>query len=132
MTDADEASTGVGVAVANLVHVVIALVVTAALARARRRDPAGLRRWLRTPFTQQGWRRLLDALVGLPLGLGETVLLAVGRRRRVAAIEDRRRASLGAGPADPGRLGDESSVVCRLRVVARWRRCRPHQPSGTM
>lgn len=101
--DRDTTSTGASVAVANAVHVVIAGIAAAALARAWRRDAAGLRRWLRTPVTRLGWRRSLDALAGLPIGLAQVGLLAGGRRDRVARIEAWRAARLGAPARDRGR-----------------------------
>lgn len=112
--DADTVSSGAGVAVANTVHVVIALVVGVVVASAWRRDPAGLRTWVRTPFTRQGWYRTVDALVALPVGVAELGLLVAGRRGTVARIEAWRDARLGTGPRDPRRLGRR--VVAGLPV----------------
>lgn len=99
-------------AVANTVHIVIALVV--AVVVAWRRDPNGLRTWVRTPFTRQGWCRTVDALVALPVGVAELGLLAAGRRRTVARIEAWRDTRLGTGPRDPRRLG--RGVVAGLPI----------------
>ena len=84
--DADSTSSGAGVAVANMVHVVIALIVGAAVARAWLGDPSGLRTWARTPFTRRGWFRTVDALVALPAATAEVLLLAVRRRATVTRI----------------------------------------------
>jgi hypothetical protein len=116
--DADTVSSGAGVAVANTVHVAIALVVAAVAASAWRRDPAGLRAWVRTPFTRQGWSRTVDAFVAVPLGLAELGLLLVGRRGTVARIEAWRDARLGTGPRDPGRLGRSVAAGLPVGVVA--------------
>ena len=116
--DADSTSSGAGVAVANMVHVVIALIVGAAVARAWLGDPSGLRTWARTPFTRRGWFRTVDALVALPAATAEVLLLAVGRRATVVRIETWRDARLGTGPHDPRRLGRTVLTDLPLRVVA--------------
>lgn len=114
IADADTASSGAGVAVANAVHVVIALVTAAVIATAWRRDPAGLRTWARTPFTRQGSCRTVDALVGVPVGVAELVLLALGRRGTVARIEAWRTARLGTGRGDTPRA---RRIASRLPVA---------------
>ena len=116
--DADTTSSGAGVAVANMVHVVIALIVGAVVARAWLRDPSGLRTWARTPFTRRGWFRTVDALIALPVATAEVLLLAVGRRATVTRIETWRDARLCTGPHDPRHLGRTVLTDLPLRVVA--------------
>ncbi len=116
--DADTASSGASVAVANTVHVVIALVVAAVTASAWRRDPAGLRAWVRTPFTRQGWCRTVDALVAVPVGVAEIGLLAIGRRGTVARIEAWRATRVGADPPDARRLGRTVAAGLPVGTVA--------------
>jgi hypothetical protein len=115
--DTDTTSSGAGVAVANGVHVVIALVVAAVAASARRRDPAGLRAWVRSPFTRQGWCRTVDAFVALPVAVAEIALLAVGRRGTVARIEAWRDLRLGTGPRGVGRPGRRAVAGLLTGVV---------------
>jgi len=73
LTDSDQTSTGATVAIANWVHVGLAVVLIVSLLVAYRRD----RRWLVTflvrPFTSEGWASLRSGLTGLPR-------LLVGRR----------------------------------------------------
>jgi hypothetical protein len=116
--DTDTTSSGAGVAVANTVHVVIALVVTAVAASAWRHDPAGLRAWVRTPFTRPGWHRTVDAFVALPAGVAELALLAVGRRGTVARIEAWRADRLGTGPRDLRHPGRSVAAGLPFGVVA--------------
>jgi hypothetical protein len=115
--DTDTTSSGAGVAVANTVHVVIALVVAAVAASAWRRDPPGLRAWVRTPFTCPGWCRTVDGFLALPVGVAELALLAVGRRGTVARIEAWRDARLGTGPRDLRRLGRRVAAGLPVGVV---------------
>lgn len=67
-------------AVANAVHVVLGLVVLAALVVAARRDRASLLRLAAWPFSVDGWRCLLLATAAIPLALWR-LLRAVARGR---------------------------------------------------
>jgi hypothetical protein len=86
ITDRDDTSSGAGVAVANWVHVGIAAVSIGVAAVARRRDPERLRRFIRAPFTTDGWRRLLAATFALPRWLLDLALTLVGRGPRGSRI----------------------------------------------
>ena len=76
----DTTSTGAGVAVANVVHCVIAVITIGLVVAMNRRHPARLRAFARAPFTAAGWRCLLLATVALPLWLVDIVRAMSGRR----------------------------------------------------
>jgi len=57
------------VAVANAIHLLLAVVVAALVVVWARRDAAGLRRFLAWPFTPEGWRSLSFAALAVPLAL---------------------------------------------------------------
>ncbi len=78
LSDGDETSGTARVAVANTVHVVLAAVVLAALAVARHRDRAAVRRFLARPFTEGGASDVGAGIVLLPLAVH-----ALARRRPV-------------------------------------------------
>ena len=80
INDTYTTSTGAGVAVANLVHCVIAVITIGLVVAMHRRHPARLRAFVRAPFTAAGWRCLLLATVALPLWLVDIVLATSCRR----------------------------------------------------
>lgn len=66
ISDTDTTSTGAGVAVANVVHCLIAAITIGVAVAAHRRNPARLRAFVRAPFTTAGWHNLLSASTALP------------------------------------------------------------------
>jgi hypothetical protein len=66
LDDTDTTSTGAGVAVANVVHCLIAAIAIGLVIIVHRRHPARLRAFARSPFTAAGWRNLLSATIAVP------------------------------------------------------------------
>jgi hypothetical protein len=81
LTDRNKTSTGASVAVANWVHVGIAVVLLIALAVAYVRARRSLVDFLIRPFTSQGWESLRQGLTNLPR-------LLVGRRPVRRILQD--------------------------------------------
>jgi tryptophan-rich sensory protein len=104
LTDQDKTSSGASVAVANAIHVVLLLVVAFLTVLFGRRRPAAARAFWLAPFTELGWRRLVDAWLCLPLAVAELGLVLIGQLRLVARIECQRirRMSVGAAPVGDG------------------------------
>jgi len=79
----DTTSTGSSVAVANVVHCLIAAIVIGLVVIAHRLNPNGLRALVRSPFTIAGWHNLLLATIALPRWLIDIArALSGGRSRR--------------------------------------------------
>ena len=96
INDTDTTSTGAGVAVANLVHCVIAVITVGLVVAMHRRNPERLRAFARAPFTAAGWRCLLLATIALPLWLVD-ILRAVSGRRSSRQMSRRLLLGLPAG-----------------------------------
>jgi len=115
VTDRDKTSSGAGVAVANGVHVAIAVDVVAAGVTAYRRNPRRARAFWIRPFTSVGWRRLLDASLLVPWALAEVGLVLVGRRAAVSRMERWRVERVADDPSPMG--GDDLSLGGAARVA---------------
>lgn len=111
ITDADETSSGASVATANWVHVILASVCLAVAGVVWRRNRRKLIEFFKSPFTADGWNRLVDATLALPVTLAELALLLFGRTRSVVRIEAWRSNRLADGepprddPPPPARRG---------------------------
>ena len=79
ISDTDTTSTGAGVAVANVVHCLIAAITIGVAVAIHRRNPARLRAFARAPFTTAGWHNLISASTALPRSLGDIARAVSGR-----------------------------------------------------
>ena len=79
ISDTYTTSTGAGVAVANVVHCVIAAITIGLVVGVHHRNPARLRAFVRAPFTTAGWHNLLSASAALPRWFGDIARAVSGR-----------------------------------------------------
>ena len=80
INDTDTTTTRAGVAVANVVHCLIAAIVIAVVIVVHRRHPVRLRAFVRSPFTAAGWRNVRSATIALPRWLVDTGRTVSGRQ----------------------------------------------------
>jgi hypothetical protein len=87
VTDWHKTSTGASVAVANWVHVGLAVALAAALIAGYLRDRRKLLAAMVRPFTREGWASLLNGLVSVPLLVWELALAVSSQQARLASAE---------------------------------------------